>query len=557
MIEKYKLADTLLANRGYTEEERQHILLEPYKSIQNPYKLKNAESAAKLIKTFCDNHNSEIYVFADYDVDGLTSGFIMGDVLNKLSKGYVSVLFPNRSDGYGLNFYTCQKIVEHKSEDDNILVITVDNGITCVEQVKYLKDNGIQVIVLDHHESKDIVPDCLIVDAHGPDKDPAHYHLCGCSIVFKVCQILMDLYNKYDMLDYTPFVALGTLADMMDLTEENISLIRYGIDYMNSDDIKKWKGLYWLIDYCGLNDRVYPNSLKFDIIPKLNACGRMNNIELAYSLFTAESDSECERITNTIAELNDKRKELTKSAKTLVHDAIYARSDEWFDDHVFYLALQPEYSGICGVIATQAFQEHERLPVSFVIAQNSDVYTGSIRINDIYPFLDSQELLNQELSVGTINFFGGHKCAAGFSMPANENNLNNFVIHINEYIKNKFNEYVSGNSPVSTDNSIYYDTEITYNDFCESFYKSYAFIPFKDEPVFYWKDVYCMSSHTSKSNPLNIEYKFVKDSRIKDIWVWGEKDKNIDKQTVGLLGNIVPDFRNRNRYTMDIQDIVR
>lgn len=555
-MQQYKLLNTLLSNRGYSEKERKHIIYEPYNSINNPYELYNADKAANLIKAYCEDKNSEIYVFADYDVDGLTSGFILGDVLNNISQGYSTVLFPNRCDGYGLNMDTCQQIVYHKKEKDNILVITVDNGITCIEQIKYLKDNNIEVIVLDHHESKEIVPDCLIVDAHGNHKDPDYYHLCGCGVVFKVCQILLSLYNNFDTEKYTPFVALGTLADMMDLTEENIAYIRYGIDYMNSDKIKNWIGLYSIIDYCGLSGNVYPINLKFDVIPKLNACGRMNNIQLAYSLLTAESESAAEDIVNEIVDLNDKRKDLTKESVKFINAEIDKNQGlesytNYYNNHCFSLLLDKEYSGICGVVATQAINLCNS-PISFVSVQTGeDTYSGSIRIADYATsYLDAQEILNQELQNNTILFFGGHKAAAGFSVSID--NYEKFVEDVNKYIQDKQNNiYIED----TRESEIAYDTDIEIKDLNKDFYDSYAFIPFKDEPVFRLKDMYCVSSHCSKNNSLNIEYKFAKNNEFLNVWIWNQPDKNIDKKTIDIFGNVVQDFRNRKRYTLNIKDV--
>lgn len=552
----YSLITTLLKNRGYSDTEIDHVLYAKFLSVRSPNKLHNAESAAKLIKQYCDNNFSYIYIYADYDVDGLTSGYIIKDVLDKKSTGKVELLFPNRSDGYGLNLKTCQDIIDkHKDTNTPVLIITVDNGITCVDQINLLKENNIEALVLDHHESKETVPDCLIVDAHGPDKDESNYHLCGCEVVYKVCQVLTSLYDEYNMMRYLPFVALGILADMMELTEENIALVRYGIDIINTGKTIS-TGLNQLIDYCGLTNNVYPNDLKFDIIPKLNACGRMNNIQLAYKLLITKDETECDEIINEIVDLNDTRKDLTKSAKQLIKDKIESYPTNWLDQHTFSIILDKKYSGICGIVATQAIQEYELLPIAFAVTETEDnLFIGSIRINDKYVCLDAQEILNQELEKGIISFFGGHKYAAGFAIPLDSKKLETFINDLDSYTINQFSNY--DDSCVQQSNDLTYDAEISYDNFSEEFYKTYAFIPLDTDPVFCIKDVYCLSSHCSRNNPLNIEYKFVKNNQIKDIWIWNEKDKKINKTKVNLYGNIVPDFRNRNKYTMKIKNIIK
>ena len=250
-----------------------------------------------------------------------------------------------------------------------------------------------------------------------------------------------------------------------------------------------------------MTNNVYPNDLKFDIIPKLNACGRMNNIQLAYKLLITKDETECDEIINEIVDLNDMRKDLTKSAKTLIKDKIESYPINWLDQHTFSILLDKEYSGICGIVATQAIQEYELLPIAFAVTETEDnLFVGSIRINDKYACLDAQEILNQELKKGIISFFGGHKYAAGFAIPSDNENLETFINDLDFYIINQISNH--NDSCVQQPDELSYDAEITYDDFNDEFYKSYAFIPFDNDPVFCLKDIYCLNSHCSKNNPL-------------------------------------------------------
>ncbi len=556
----YTLATQLLKNRNYTDSEIYNILYKPSNSINSPYLLHNAKAAAKLLSTFCDNPNSMIYIYGDYDVDGITSTYVLLSALQTITKGKVQAILPNRIDGYGLNMSMCEHIANNQIDNENILVVTVDNGITCVAQIAYLKAHNIKALVLDHHEAKANVPDCLIVDPHGHDADESNYHLCGCGVVFKVAQILLAMYDNYTMMSYTPFVALGILADMVDMTEENMALVKYGIDIMKSSDKTKSLGLNALLEYCGLNDKIYPIDLKFKIIPMLNACGRMNQTATAFHLLSYQCVDDIDNIVNSVVKLNDERKKLSKEANDLINKNIQSKETSYYQDKAFGITLYEKFSGICGIAASQAIEKCNA-PIAFALSYiDNNMYTGSIRVNDRYDNLDLQEVLQQSLDMKHIEYFGGHKSAAGFTIAmVNEysQEYQAFVDDINNYLKYKLEH--GGFSTIDNSDAITigntYDLEISLKDFNEEFYASYAFLPLKDEPVFCLNNAKCISHHVSKNNPNNIEYKFKINNCYQDIWIWNEPNKYIDNKTVSLYGSIMPDFRNRSRYTMNIQKI--
>ena len=168
----------ILLNRGFSSTDIQQILLYPNKCLLDANTLTNALKAAEKIKHFIDNYEDDgmIVIFADYDTDGITSGYIMGQVLSELF-GNVFIYYPNRTEGYGLNMEFCKKVVN--KEFEHKLVITVDNGTTAVNEIEYLTNNGVDVIVTDHHTPKEILPNCLIVNPH-VHNDTRFKHLAGC-----------------------------------------------------------------------------------------------------------------------------------------------------------------------------------------------------------------------------------------------------------------------------------------------------------------------------------------------------------------------------------------
>ena len=548
-MERNEILETLLRNRGYSEIEIDHIIYHKEQSIKDPLLLPNAYEAAVLLKKYCDK-DSEIHIFADYDVDGLTSGIIIHNILETYSKGYVSLTFPTRQEGYGMNMDWCKKIVANSNIfEHEVLVVTVDNGIACMEQIDYLQKNGIEVLVLDHHEAKETVPDCLIVDPHGAIKTEEYYHLAGCGVTFKVCQILAALYGNYDMEEYTQYVALGTLADVMELTEENIALIQYGIDIMNQKNECRCNiGLYWLLDYCGLTGCVTPKDLQFDIIPKLNACGRLETIDVAYSLLDAKTKGDVNEAINHIANIDETRKDLTKSAQKLIEQQFAAGG--YAMDIPFIMVLPQEYSGMCGAIASKAI-EATGCPASFIFTQTTPItFTGSGRSG--HNQIDLQDVLNHELDDNNIMFFGGHKMAAGLTLMVDQ--YDTFSSSVSDYICNIY-EHILLDPSEDKDEKQKYDIEIDFMDIDKDLYNKYSHIPFRESPIFKVNGVICTEAKASKNNDKNIEYHFVKNNNLKKIWVWGQPKKNIVRKTVTLYGNIEKDFRNKTQYTMRIENI--
>lgn len=412
---------TLLANRSIELGEINLGLNDIEKSIVSPHKLTNATRAAKEIANHIKDENNTLYIYSDYDCDGTNSGKVMGNALKEVSSAEVIVHYPERSSGYGLNLEWCHSIVSrHENNLNNIMVITVDNGITKVNEVKFLVEQGVKVIITDHHVSQDKVPNCLIVDPHNrhevQDKDTLH--LCGCAVAFKVAQLVQHEFDIDLMYEHLPNVALATIADVMPFTLENMAFISYGLEIINSKDCPT--GIKALINEKKI-DVVTVKDVQWSIGPMVNACGRMGHTHLAGELLETTNMVEAKRIAKEIDSLNNTRKKLTNKAveELAVMDFGDNKTCISFIDHKKY----PH--GIVGIIAGRSVEMFGR--PSIVCQEVNGTCSGSLRSIDGVNMLD---LIDNMKKLKLITSYGGHEAACGINFEYDK------LEEINNYLNN-------------------------------------------------------------------------------------------------------------------------
>lgn len=424
-IIKY-LTATLLINRNM--DNCIDVLNNPKEYILSPKLLVNAEKAAISIAEHLKKKNSYIYIFADYDCDGINAGFVAYDVLKNIVGSMtrnIILKLPSRKEGYGLNINWCEEISKaHKNKKDNVLVITVDNGISKVQEVEFLKQNNIDVIITDHHRSQDEVPNCLIVNPHNDfeKQDDTYKHLSGCGVIFKVLQLVQEQFNMNTMYKYLPNVALTIISDVMPLTKENISIMQYGLDILNSENCPKcFSELFNQkeIDYITCRE------IGWIIAPMINSCGRMDNVELGFDFLKANR-LDVVNITNEMSKLNDSRKNKAKVATAkMVKD--YMNNHLNKEDKVF-IHISDAPVGILGIIAGKGTELTGK--PTFVLNKTNNILHGSSRsINGINLFDLVEELNKRNLIIG----YGGHSEAAGLSFY--EENLDEIIGICNELIQ--------------------------------------------------------------------------------------------------------------------------
>ena len=401
----------LIYSRGITTEQELRDYLNPNISqLNNPYLFENMSLVVEKIK----NHiakNSKILIYGDYDVDGITATATIYGYLRSIGAN-VSTFLPNRYiDGYGLNLDTINKILEHDTPD---LIITVDCGITAVEEVKFLISKGIDVIVTDHHESDGNVPDCLIINPKVSITYPFKY-LCGAGVALKVVQAM----GGVDVaMQYIATTAIATISDIVEMVEENRAIVSVGLSRMDTLP----KGLLKMLSECGIGRNPKANEIAFKLAPKINASGRMGDADLSLKLYLETRPTEINKICKTILEYNTQRQQLCNKIYNDVKEylntldiysmkAIVCKSTEW-------------EAGLLGIVCAKLSEEYHRPTCLFSDANG--VLTGSCRsVNGV-----NVHTLMCSMS-DILDKFGGHTMAAGLTLK---------LEHYDE-----FNDYVDKN----------------------------------------------------------------------------------------------------------------
>lgn len=373
------------------------------KTFHDPYLLNDMDKVVTRIMNAIDD-NQKVLVYGDYDVDGITSTFILYHTLKKLGCN-VQYDIPNRFiDGYGLSISKAYEIIN----EDFDLVITVDNGIKSIEEAKIFKDNNVDFIITDHHEPENELPQAYAI-LHTLLGDYPFKPLAGVGVAFKLSQALIG----EDALEYSDLAALGTIADMMPLIEENRAIVNVGLKKMKQSRNVGLRNLLSFLDI--VNPSV--SDIQYKIGPRINACGRMKSALLAMQLLDSQTTYDALKLISFIEEINTKRKNLTK---VLYHEAVNQINH---NEKSIIVHSQRMHEGVLGIVASRLANEFSK--VSVVLKEDEFTYKGSIRsynaVDVIYVLDQCKDLLIR---------YGGHQNAAGLE----------FKKEYLEEFKNQFNE---------------------------------------------------------------------------------------------------------------------
>ena len=527
-----ELIKRVLINRGYDIEIIDALLNVGYSQELPMYNdLTNVNVGADIIESHIAN-GSNIFIFGDYDSDGVNSSYILSDAINQIifnedSAATISVKLPERTEGYGLNINWCKSIVENK--DNDTLVITVDNGIAQEREVAYLLENGIDVLITDHHQPNGHTPkDVFIIDAFHNNDDENNKGLCGAGVAFKLAMTLLDRYelkNRDELYyKYLIHVAIATITDSMPMTIENIKYVYNGIELL-----KDGYGST-AIDYYrtfNSNTDLVPKDIAFSLGPQINSCGRMNNTGLALDYLFADED-DVEDLYNALVNTNDERKAKTKKALEIAEEMINIKEP--------VIAIQlGEVEGIAGIIASNLSDKYSRC--SIVFSQIDNVLVGSARSDGYINLLSVLKQIEHESDY--IVKLGGHANACGITIK--QSAFDEFKKAINEKIF-----HIISSNPVevkTTDINVVVDDIITVADLnkdnCERIRPLYFFT--ESTPVFAIKDVTINKVKYSGNNPNNVQF-FISDKHGKfDFWTWGigEQYKTLgEPKLVTLIGEL-------------------
>lgn len=409
----------ILCLRGYTDEYAVDSFLYDAE-ILDPYILPDMDKAVVAIKEAI-TCGKRITIFGDYDTDGVTATALLYMYL-KSKEANVDFYIPDRSlEGYGLSEDAIYSLKENGTE----FIITVDNGISAVKEVKLAKDLGIEMVITDHHRPADILPEALaVIDPYREDYEGEFKEWAGVGIAFKLACALEDGDDEKILSDYGDIIALGTIADVVPLKGENRVLVKRGIERINAN---KSVGLSALKEAAAVRGRVNSTSVAFILAPRLNAAGRMGSAERALELLVTDSKDEAKVLSDEICLANEIRKKEESDIEAAVLAQI-AENPSIGYSRVIVASGENWHQGVIGIVASRICSMFGKPAI--IISKDNGIAKGSGR--SIAGF-SLYEALSEVKDV--LLKFGGHTLAAGMSLPVEDIEL--FRDRINEYAENK------------------------------------------------------------------------------------------------------------------------
>lgn len=411
---KYKvnqLLATILANRNILKEEDIRLFLNPTRNdFYNPFLITDMDIAVnRIIKAIENKENITIY--GDYDVDGITSITVLKSFLNDI-RVETNTYIPNRLiEGYGLNKEAIDKISKKGCD----LMITVDCGISAIEEIEYANSLGIETIITDHHEAGNEIPKAIaVIDNKRKDSKYPFRELAGVGVVFKLIQaigITLKL-KEESYLKYLDIVCIGTISDIVPLVDENRVIAKLGLLLVAQT---KNIGLRSIINSSGYN-KIDSNTISFGVAPRINACGRMGKAEEALELFLSKDKNEVNELTNKLNEHNRKRQE---TEKTIFENAVEKIKEEHLDENkAIIVGGENWHHGVIGIVSSKITEMYFKPSILFSFEEDG-IGKGSGRS---IPGFDLHEALMK--CSDTIEKFGGHSMAVGITVK--KDNLEKF-----------------------------------------------------------------------------------------------------------------------------------
>lgn len=444
----------LLASRGYTSAAAAKSFIgKETVLLHDPFLLADMDKAVSRILTALEN-NEKITVYGDYDVDGVTSVTVVYTYLKSLGAD-IGYYIPNRiGEGYGVNIDALKSF----ADDGCSLVITVDTGITAIDEVADAKLMGLDVVVTDHHECRPELPEAAaVVNPRRPDCPYPFKELAGVGVAFKlICAVEMkksggSLYEAVKRVSakYCEFVAIGTIADVMPLIDENRIIVSYGLHLLeDTENI----GLRALMNASGLisketdgrtpggrvKKRITSSAVGFTLAPRINAAGRISSAEFAVELFLTDSGSRADEIAAELCETNRRRQAEENSIIEAAEKKIAEQCSE--DDHVIVLDDDHWHHGVIGIVCSRLTEKYNLPSILISFEHNTgeeplptDIGKGSGRSItglNLFEALDASARLLYK--------YGGHELAAGLSVE--RGNLKAFREAINAYAREKLGD---------------------------------------------------------------------------------------------------------------------
>lgn len=385
----------LLLGRGFKEDEIAPYLHPSVDNMSPPYDINGMDRAVERLRRAIDN-KEKILIYGDYDCDGICAVSTLMLCLKDIAD--VTYFIPDRNrDGYGVSVDALKRLIASRRPD---LVITVDCGITAVKEIEFLKDNGIDVIVTDHHEPQEQIPDCIVLDPKVERKGFCDY--CGAGVAFKLVEAFA---GREEACKYLDIVAIATIADVVPLKGDNRIIAYFGIRQMKS---APRKGIKMLLG----EDEVSSHNIMFRLAPRMNAAGRLNSAMKVVGLFLETDYFLLKSLAEELIRDNLKRQELCDEVVQEANDML--RGADFAATGLIALYSEKWEAGVLGIAAAKLVEEFKRPAVLF--AKNGNALKGSARSVPCVNIFELFSNLNRYFTS-----FGGHAQAAGVSL-----NIDNF-----------------------------------------------------------------------------------------------------------------------------------
>ena len=425
------LVSGVLVSRGITTPEAAAAFLEQETSLTySPFLMADMDKAVARINDALANRE-KIAIYGDYDVDGITATCILVDYLKSRGADVVHYIPRRIEDGYGLS---CDAIDTLRRQGVKLLV-TVDCGITGVEETDYAKSLGMDVVITDHHECKDTLPAAAaVIDPHRPDCPYPFKHLAGCGVALKLALALGGSDREEALFSrYCTLAAIGTVADVMQMSGENRTIVSRGLASIERSD---FIGLHALLAEAGLDKKEITSvQIGFVLSPRINAAGRMGEADMAADLLLCDDPVKAAEMARALCDLNRERQNVEQTIYTQAEEMIAATPEHLRSALV--LSDQRWHQGVVGIVASRLSEKYSR--PSFMIHLNGATGKGSCRSWGGFNLFAALESCS-DLLLG----FGGHELAAGFTIE--EKNIPAFRRRMNEYAA----AYRGGAAPVSS-----------------------------------------------------------------------------------------------------------
>lgn len=403
-----------ILTRKNLDENSAKLFLNPTKiPYHDPFLLKDMEKACQRLLLALKN-KEKICIYGDYDVDGVSSTALLMTVFTKLGFNINYYLPDRHSEGYGLHIESLQKLIPKYD-----LLITVDCGITALDEVDYAKDK-IDMIITDHHLPREILPDAFAII--NPTQTQCNYpnkNLCGVGVAFKLCQGLYQCLNKdiHELENYLDIVALGTIADIVPLVDENRRIVKKGLANIQNLGIKT------LIEICNYDENnINTGHIGFGVAPRLNAAGRLTHASIAVELLLATDKQIARQKALYLDEENKQRQEIVED---IFHEAVKKIEENNLQENKIIIVVGENWhEGVIGIAASRLQEKYYR-PI-IIIATKDNIGKASCRSIDGLHMKNALTYCEQDLMV-----YGGHSKAAGFTIDLAK--LDDFISHMQTY----------------------------------------------------------------------------------------------------------------------------